>query len=219
MNNYLAPCEPSARAATIIRRTYARPTEGGGFESWEDIVGRVISHQRWLWQRALGDKPLDIMQEDELEELREVLLTRAGSVSGRTLWLGGTEVAKRREASMFNCAFTKIETVHDVVDAFLRAGSEPELGGRVFNVASGTGTALRHAFEMIVDQAAHTTGQRVAIMSCPWPKDANLIEQRNFVASVENFKLASGWRPRVDLREGVSLLITELSRGHDGAAT
>jgi ribonucleoside-triphosphate reductase len=133
MRNYEDALTPSARAATIIRRTYARPT-GGGFEEWEDIVGRVIGHQRWLWQRALGDKPLTSSQEEELEELREVLLKREGSVSGRTLWLGGTAVAKRREASMFNCAFTKVETVHDVVDAFwlllqgCGVGFEPVVG-------------------------------------------------------------------------------------------
>ena len=133
MRNYEDAPTPSARAATIIRRTYARPTEGG-FESWDDIVGRVVSHQRWLWQRALGDKPLSSMQEGELEELREVLLKREGSVSGRTLWLGGTAVAKKREASMFNCAFTKVETVHDVVDAFwlllqgCGVGFEPVVG-------------------------------------------------------------------------------------------
>jgi ribonucleoside-triphosphate reductase len=133
MRNYEDAPTPSARAATIIRRTYARPTEGG-FESWDDIVGRVVGHQRWLWQRALGDKPLTAMQEGELEELREVLLRREGSVSGRTLWLGGTAVAKKREASMFNCAFTKVETVHDVVDAFwlllqgCGVGFEPVVG-------------------------------------------------------------------------------------------
>ena len=125
---------PSVRASTIIRRTYSRPQDNGSFESWEDIVGRVISHQRWLWQRALGDLPLNTRQEDELEELREVLLTRRGSVSGRTLWLGGTDVAKKREASMFNCAFTKVETVHDVVDSFwlllqgCGVGFEPVVG-------------------------------------------------------------------------------------------
>ena len=125
---------PSARAQTITRRTYSRPLEGGGFETWDDIVGRVISHQRWLWQRALGDKPLDAKQENELEELREVLLARSGSVSGRTLWLGGTEVSKHREASQYNCAFTKIESVHDVVDAFwlllqgCGVGFEPVVG-------------------------------------------------------------------------------------------
>ncbi len=125
---------PSVRASTIIRRTYSRPLDNGTFESWEDIVGRVIGHQRWLWQRALDDRPLTASQESELEELREVLLTRSGSVSGRTLWLGGTDVAKRREASMFNCAFTKVETVHDVVDAFwlllqgCGVGFEPVVG-------------------------------------------------------------------------------------------
>jgi ribonucleoside-triphosphate reductase len=37
-------------------------------------------------------------------------------VSGRTLWLGGTEVSKKREASQFNCAHTHVETVYDIVD-------------------------------------------------------------------------------------------------------
>ena len=134
MRNFPEMRAPSARAATITRRTYSRPLPGGGFESWDDIVGRVVSHQRWLWQRALGDKPLNGKQEDELEELRGILLSRAGSVSGRTLWLGGTDVAKKREASMFNCAFTKVETVHDVVDAFwlllqgCGVGFEPVVG-------------------------------------------------------------------------------------------
>ncbi|MFK5283883.1 hypothetical protein ACI3PL_30330, partial [Lacticaseibacillus paracasei] len=40
------------------------------------------------------------------------------AVSGRTLWLGGTDIAKRREASMFNCSFTNVETVYDLVDVF-----------------------------------------------------------------------------------------------------
>lgn len=126
---------PSARAQVITQRTYSRALEGGGsFETWEDIIGRVVHHQRWLWQRALGDVPLNVKQEDELEELRTILLNREASVSGRTLWLGGTDVAKRREAAMFNCAFTKIETTHDVVDAFwlllqgCGVGFEPVVG-------------------------------------------------------------------------------------------
>jgi ribonucleoside-triphosphate reductase len=134
MSNFPDVVAPSARASTIIRRTYSRPQADGSFEEWQDIVGRVVQHHRWLWQRALGDKPLNPAQEAELEELREVLLKREGSVSGRTLWLGGTAVAKKREASMFNCAFTKVETVHDVVDAFwlllqgCGVGFEPVVG-------------------------------------------------------------------------------------------
>lgn len=134
MNNFETPPTPSARAQVITQRTYSRPLDSGGFESWEDIVARVIRHQRWLWQRALGDVPLNARQENELEELRTILLNREACVSGRTLWLGGTDVAKSREASMFNCAFTKVETIHDVVDVFwlllqgCGVGFEPVVG-------------------------------------------------------------------------------------------
>lgn len=109
---------PSVRAQVTTRRTYNRPLNDAGteFESWEDTVDRVIDHQSWLWIRAKGGKDLNVEEWDELEELRDLMLQRKISVSGRTLWLGGTEVAERREASQFNCAFTKVETVYDVVD-------------------------------------------------------------------------------------------------------
>lgn len=124
----------SPRADLIIRRTYSRPKADGSYETWEEIVSRVISHQKWLWETARGDRPLNAAQRAELDELREVLLRREASVSGRTLWLGGTEVAKKRQASQFNCSFLRVESVHDVVDAFwlllqgCGVGFEPVVG-------------------------------------------------------------------------------------------
>ncbi len=44
------------------------------------------------------------------------MLNRKVLTSGRTLWLGGTTVAKTREASQFNCSFTHVETIQDTVD-------------------------------------------------------------------------------------------------------
>lgn len=109
---------PSLRAQLITRRTYNRPKDetGKNFESWEETVDRVIQHQYWLWKRA--DSMCDITPScaSELEELRQLMLDRKVLTSGRTLWLGGTDVAKKREASQFNCSFTHVETVHDVVD-------------------------------------------------------------------------------------------------------
>jgi adenosylcobalamin-dependent ribonucleoside-triphosphate reductase len=109
---------PSLRAQLITRRTYNRPTDDSGknFESWQDTVDRVISHQEWLWARA-GRTPV-ITQEahDELMELRQLMLDRKVLTSGRTLWLGGTTVAQTREASQFNCSFTHVESIYDVVD-------------------------------------------------------------------------------------------------------
>jgi adenosylcobalamin-dependent ribonucleoside-triphosphate reductase len=108
---------PSLRAQLITRRTYNRPLDDAGkvFETWDNTVQRVISHQTWLWTRAKGG-PLDENDVAELSELRQLMLDRKVLMSGRTLWLGGTSVAQSREASQFNCSFTHVETVQDVVD-------------------------------------------------------------------------------------------------------
>jgi adenosylcobalamin-dependent ribonucleoside-triphosphate reductase len=128
----------STRADIITRRTYSRPLEHGSevFETWDDTCQRVIGHQAWLWERALTHKDcpeiplhdlsddlkewrmLNAEQTDELVELYNLIYQRKLLPAGRTLWLGGTEVSKKREASMFNCAHTNIETVYDIVDAF-----------------------------------------------------------------------------------------------------
>lgn len=106
----------SLRSQLITRRTYNRPKDESGklFETFEETVNRVIEHQQWLWMRVAG--PLDNSKIDELLELRQLMLERKVLMSGRTLWLGGTEIAKRREASQFNCSFTTVETIHDLVD-------------------------------------------------------------------------------------------------------
>ena len=146
--------EVSARAEIITRRTYCRPLndEGTEFETWAMVIDRVIGHQRWLWERAithnvLPNMPLHDVTEDltewvslnneqefELEELRQLMLERKALPSGRTLWLGGTDIAKTREASMFNCSHSEIETMYDVVDVFwlllqgCGIGASPKVG-------------------------------------------------------------------------------------------
>ena len=106
--------KPSARAEIIDQRTYCRPLDDGdGFETHEEQIARVIDHQRWLWRRAkagmtrdefgrwvLAD--LDADEEAELGALQGILLDRRGSMAGRTHWLGGTDIAKQREASQLN---------------------------------------------------------------------------------------------------------------------
>ena len=107
----------STRAQVITRRTYNRPTSDDGkeFETWQETVARVIDHQEWLWTRAV-DRELNDVEYAELYDLEQLMLDRKVLMSGRTLWLGGTNVAKTREASQFNCSFTHVETIYDVVD-------------------------------------------------------------------------------------------------------
>ncbi len=108
----------SLRSQLLVRRTYNRPLdeEGRTFETFEQTVDRVISHQRWLWDRADNFGETGFVKGKELDELRQLMLDRKILMSGRTLWLGGTDVAKKRESSQFNCSFTNVETVYDVVD-------------------------------------------------------------------------------------------------------
>lgn len=128
----------SVRAEIVTKRTYNRPLEEGGtkLETWDETCQRVIGHQRWLWERGLTHKEypeiplhdlsedmsewkhLGVEQEQELLELYHLIYDRKVCPAGRTLWLGGTEVSKRRESSMFNCSHSNIETVYDIVDCF-----------------------------------------------------------------------------------------------------
>ena len=107
----------STRAQVITRRTYNRPLNDNGtvFETWEETVARVIDHQQWLWERA-AKRELNDQEFAELYDLEQLMIDRKVSMSGRSLWLGGTTVAQTREASQFNCSFTNVETVYDVVD-------------------------------------------------------------------------------------------------------
>jgi adenosylcobalamin-dependent ribonucleoside-triphosphate reductase len=109
--------KPTSRAMATALRTYHRPVKEGAslLESWEQVVERVVGHQRWLWERALG-RSLNEREDDELEEMRYLIQNRYIAAAGRTLWLGGTELSRTRESSMFNCSYTHVETVYDMVD-------------------------------------------------------------------------------------------------------
>lgn len=109
--------KPTARAMATALRTYHRPIKEGEMllESWDQVVSRVISHQQWLWERALG-RSLNDREYHELEECRILITNRKMMPAGRTLWLGGTELSRKRESCMFNCSYTHVETVYDMVD-------------------------------------------------------------------------------------------------------
>lgn len=108
----------STRAQLVYKRTYARPIneKENIFEDWDETIDRVIDHQKWLWERAKGAE-LNQEQNRELAKLKMLILERKVSVSGRTLWMGGTNISKTREVSQFNCAALEVRTVYDVVDA------------------------------------------------------------------------------------------------------
>ena len=109
--------DASFRAKLVARRTYCRPKEDGTYETWDEVCDRVTAHQRWLWERALG-RVLNVDEEGELYELRQYMLSRKVLPSGRILWMGGTEQARRTEIALFNCCFATVRDVYSAVDAY-----------------------------------------------------------------------------------------------------
>jgi len=140
---------PSLRAQIVEHRTYLRPLneEGTVFETPEQATDRMMAHQRWLWERAKAGFKIDPdtaeyktvalteTEEAELRELRDLILDRKVTLAGRTRWLGGTAIARTRESSQFNCSYTEVYSVHDVVDCLwlllqgCGVGFRPIVGG------------------------------------------------------------------------------------------
>ena len=98
----------------------------------------------------------------------------------------------------------------DLVDAFLLAQANIHtLSGEAFNIGGGLGNTI--SLIELVDLIAALTGLRPKVELDDWrPGD-----QRYYVSDTRKFKAATGWAPKVNVREGVERLYRWLleSRG------
>ncbi len=106
----------------VYLRTYSRyQEEKKRRENWFETVLRTTEYNIGLgieYRRKMG-LPIDLGQEKkEAEELFDQLFHLKTFTSGRTLYMGGTEVVKQYPLSNYNCSFTNIETLRDLVDVF-----------------------------------------------------------------------------------------------------
>jgi len=87
--------------------------------------------------------------------------------------------------------------VDDAADAFLRAGACDTCDGEVFNVGGTEPIAHRDLVQVLLDVAGCGSVSYV-----PWPPDKKQIDIGSFYTDSTKFMKASGWAPRVGLREG-----------------
>ena len=94
--------------------------------------------------------------------------------------------------------------IDDTVAAFLAVGLAPDIEfGRAYNAGSGKAVSVAELIDLVVDLAG--SGK-------PIEYDANRVRPRNsevrtLLADSSHLASAVGWRPRVDLREGLSRTI------------
>jgi UDP-glucose 4-epimerase len=98
--------------------------------------------------------------------------------------------------------------VDDAADAFLRAGASDACDGDVFNVGGDEPISHRDLVALLLDVAG--TGR---VRYVEWPPDKKRIDIGSFYSDSTRFRTRIGWRPRVDLRDGLRRTI-EFYRAH-----
>ena len=94
--------------------------------------------------------------------------------------------------------------IEDVIDAFLHAIATPDVcDGGHYLIASGHGHTLADAYATIAEVAIERLRRCVEIVHVPEPADLHPIEKRNFIGDSRAFQERTGWRPRLQLRDGI----------------
>ena len=94
--------------------------------------------------------------------------------------------------------------IEDVIDAFLHAIATPDVcDGGHYLIASGHGHTLADAYAIIAEVAIERLRRCVEIVHVPEPADLHPIEKRNFIGDSRAFQERTGWRPRLQLRDGI----------------
>jgi len=88
--------------------------------------------------------------------------------------------------------------VDDAADAFLRAGASDACNGEVFNVGGLEPVGHRDLVQLLIEVAGAGRVRYVA-----WPAEKKAIDIGSFYADSSRFRAATGWEPRVGLREGL----------------
>jgi len=98
--------------------------------------------------------------------------------------------------------------VDDVVDAFLRAGSMDASDGQVFNLGNEEPVSLLALLKMMIEIAGQGS-YKVA----PFPPERARIDIGDFYADTTKIRGLLGWKPQVELRDGLTRTI-EYYRKH-----
>ena len=106
----------------VYLRTYSRYLKDKKRrENWFETVLRTTEYNIELGIDFKKKHGLFINMKDEIKEaecLFDNLFNLRTFTSGRTLYMGGTNIVKEYPLSNFNCCFTMIEKFHDFVDVF-----------------------------------------------------------------------------------------------------
>lgn len=123
LNTYRTKMSPLSHIGEFVYlRTYSRYLEDRKRrETWFETVLRTTEYNVELGIQYKKKYGIAIDMEKEVKEATDLfdhLFHLRTFTSGRTLYMGGTEVVKQYPLSNYNCSFTNIESLYDLVDVF-----------------------------------------------------------------------------------------------------
>jgi len=98
--------------------------------------------------------------------------------------------------------------VDDVVDALLLSASSDDSNGQIYNLGAEDPIALKDLAVLLVQ--LHGRGEHQLV---PFPDDRKAIDIGDYYADYRRFRSQFGWRPMVDLQEGLKRTL-EFYRQH-----
>ncbi|HZP66323.1 MAG TPA: NAD-dependent epimerase/dehydratase family protein [Rudaea sp.] len=106
--------------------------------------------------------------------------------------------------------------IDDLVDALLVCQERiAQLGGHAFNIGGGPANTV--SLIELLERIGKLTGRVPAVTHAPW----RVGDQRYYVSDTHAFHVATGWRPRVSVADGVARLCNWLAaqrRPHEAVA-
>lgn len=110
------------------------------------------------------------------------------------------------------CQVRDVLFVEDLVEAFLLAEKRlSDLAGHVFNIGGGPANTI--SLIELIDRMQGLLGQRPLVHHGDWRTG----DQRYYVSDTRKFHQATGWRPQVDVSEGLLHLHAWLAQAHPPA--
>ncbi len=161
-----------------------------------------------LYQRAYGLRTSVIRLTNTYGPRQQLFHNRQGFIAwfirqamdNKTIELYGDGKQKR-----------DLNHVEDVVDALLLAGISEEAEGDIFNLGHHQVLSLAE----ITDELLAIT-KRGSVLGVPFPTERQLTDIGNCFCSYKKIEQVLGWRPRIDLKEGLKQTVDfyEQNREH-----
>lgn len=164
-------------------------------ETWKETVARAVEYNVGLdrTHRVKNRMPVPLKWlRKEAQDLFDAIFNLRMFISGRTLWLAGTDAARKFPMANFNCSFTNVEKWSDLPEIF-------------YLLMLGSGVGFKSTKEMAAKMAPIRTNTKLIVSPYkPVPagdrlENTDLLALENGYAKIFVADSKEGWRDALDI--------------------